>query len=192
MRHSTAIAGSNIVVQVIHVTWDKSGRGGVAAERRNQIPLALPLPDQLRPDIGCHLLVHESHWGHTNGFADEIRRVTRALHSDAGFRYRCVTVRAMDAVAELVWTCNAWGGIPPREMQDSNGNTVPLTHRCVVRENEWARARWNGRFTCIDTGTWWYEGVTVNVGVWPDAETPINFFTRSEPTEDYCELAYLR
>lgn len=28
MRRERAIAGRNIIVQVIHVSWDKSGRGG--------------------------------------------------------------------------------------------------------------------------------------------------------------------
>ena len=192
MRRARAIAGPNIVVQVIHVTWDKSGRGGIAAERRNQIPLALPLPDQFGPDIGRHLLIHESHWGHTNNFANEVTSTIQTIDSNDGFRYGCVSVRATDAGAELDWTWNEWGGIPPRTIWNDDGNTVPATHKTVILENQWGRARWNARFTCVDTGTWWYESVTTNVGVYPYAEIPADFLTRSDPVDEYLQLAYLR
>jgi hypothetical protein len=75
---------------------------------------------------------------------------------------------------------------------NEDGNVVPASHTTAIAENEWARARWNGRFTCIDTGTWWYESVTVNVGVHPDADIPRDLFTRSEPVDEYAQLAYLR
>jgi len=183
-----AIAGRNIVVQVIHVTWDKSGRGGRAAEQRNQIPLALPLPDQLAPDIGRHLLVHESHWDRSN----EISSAIRAIDVKDGFRFRCVSVRATNEGAALDWTWKEWAGIPPRRVRNDFGDTVPASHRVDLSDNEWARARWNARFTSVDTGTWWYESVIANVGVIPDAEIPIDFFTRSDPVDDYSQLAHLR
>lgn len=192
MRRTRAIVGTNIVVQVIHVTWDKSGRGGSAAEHRNQIPLVLPLPSALVPDIGRHLLIHESHWGRTNNFANAIISKVLATSADAGFRYRCATVRRVEDGAELEWTWNDRGGIPPRIIWNSDGNTVPATHKCVARDNEWVRARWNGRFTCIDTGTWWYESVVINVGVCPDGEVPSDFFTKTEPYDDFSQMAYLR
>ena len=192
MRRIRAIAGRNIVIQMIHVTWDKSGRGGRLAELRNQIPVALPLPNSMGPDIGRHLLIHESHWGHTNEFANEVTSTIRAIESNNGFRYRCVSVRETNAGAELEWTWNHWGGIPPRRTWNDDGNVVPTTHKTVILENEWGRARWNGRFTCIDTGTWWYESVTANVGVYPDTEIPTDLFTRSEPVDEYVQLEYLR
>lgn len=192
MRRRQAIAGTNILVQVIHVTWDKSGRGGLAAEHRNQIPLVLPLPSTLVPDIGRHLLIHETHWDYTNNFANATTSKVLAADSEAGFRYSCATVRPVEEGAELEWTWNVWGGMPPRRIRNSDGNTMPATHKRVAHENEWIRARWNGRLTCIDTGTWWYESVAINVGVCSDSEVPTDFFTRSEPCEDYTQMAYLR
>jgi hypothetical protein len=192
MRRIRVIPGRYIIIQVIHVTWDKSSRGGRLAELRNQIPLALPLPDQLEPHVGRHLLIHESHWGHTNEFATEVTSTIRAMDSNEGFRYRCVSVRATQAGAELEWTWNDWGGIPSRRFWNDDGNVVPATHKAIIVENEWSRARWNGRFTCIDTGTWRYESVTTNVGVCAEAEIPADFFTRSKPADEYSQMAYLR
>jgi hypothetical protein len=192
MRRSRAIAGRNTVVQLIHVTWDKSGRGGRGAERRNRIPLALPLPDQLRPEVGRPLLIHESHWGHTNQFSREVRNVIRAIDHSGEFRYRCISVAANDAGARVDWTWNEWGGIPPRTIRAEDGNIVPASHRIDLLDNEWARVRWNGRFTCIDTGSWWYESVVANVGVHPDANIPPDLFVRSGPVHDYSQMAQLR
>jgi hypothetical protein len=192
MRRNRAIAGRNIVVQLILVTWDKSGRGGRGAERRNRIPLALPLPDQLRPEIGRHLLLHESHWGHTNQFACECASEFRSKDHSAEYRYKCISVAAIDGGAQVDWTWNEWGGIPPRTIWADDGNVVPANHHIDLKDNEWARLRWNGRFTCIDTGSWWYESVVANVGVLPDAEIPSDFFTRCEPIEDYSQMAQLR
>lgn len=190
MRRSSAIAGTNILVQVIHVSWDKSGRGGIAARRRSEIPLALPLPDDLSPDIGRHLLVHKSLWGHTNAFATAFHGRVSCVKAEDGFKFGCATVRGVATGAELDWTWDDRGGIPPRRSWWNVDGKV--TRKFVVGENEWVRARWNARFTCDDTGTWWYEAVTINVGVCPETSIPRDFFTRSEPVIDYSQLAYLR
>ena len=49
-----------------------------------------------------------------------------------------------------------------------------------------------GTTPSIDTGNWWYEAVTANVGVYPVAEIPADFFIRSEPVDEYLQRAYLR
>ncbi|MEW4451255.1 hypothetical protein AB1L30_01090 [Bremerella sp. JC817] len=192
MRRIQSIATRNIVVQLIHVTWDKSGRGGRAAECRNRIPLALTLPEQLGSDIGRHFFVHESHWSHTNVFANEVNGAVRKLNASEGFQYRCVSVRVTDTGAQLDWTWRESEGIPPRMVWDDNGNTSPASHRVDIPINEWMRARWNARFTCVDTGTWWYESVVANVGVISDANIPADFFTRSQPMDEYLQMAHLR
>lgn len=192
MRRAAAIAGMNILVQVIHVSWDKSGRGGAAAEQRNRIPLALSFPEKFGPEIGRHLLVHESHWGHNNKFESELKSKVFAEESNNGFRYHCASVRSLEAAVELEWTWNEWGGAPPRRIWHPDGTTAPATHRSIAGENECVRARWNGRFVCIDTGEWEYESVTVNVGVCSDEEIPADFFTRSVPREEYSQMMYLR
>lgn len=191
MRHTKTIAGPNIIVQVIHVTWNKAGRGAPTAERRNQIPSTLPLPANMQPDVGHHLLVHESHWGWPNDFANEISSKISTFNAADEFRYDCATIRSTSVGAELDWTWSD-SGKPPRRKLDSAGNIVRVTHKSIAKENEWVRARWNARFSCVDTGNWWYEAVTVNVGVHPNANIPIDLFTSQEPVDDYSQMAYLR
>jgi hypothetical protein len=192
MRRDKAIIGPKILVQVIHVTWDKSGRGGVAAENRNRIPKAFALPKALSAEPGRLLLVHTSRWGHANDFQGEISSAAQILDAADGYQFRCATIRTVAEGAELQWVWNEWGGSPPRQFTDADGNSVSTTHRAIARENEWVRAQWNGRFTCIDTGTWWYEQVTVSVGVCRSLDPPRDLFLRSCPADDYFQMAILR
>jgi hypothetical protein len=48
--------------------------------------------------------------------------------------------------------------------------------------NRWASIEYNGRFTCIDTGNWWYEHMVINVAV--GDFIPSNCFMASEPIEN--------
>jgi hypothetical protein len=187
MRHARAIAGWNTIVQVIHVTWDKSARGGRLARSRNQVPLALLLPGDLQPQIGRHLLIHESRWGKANEFTNEFWSAGKAVALDEGFSYRgaTVTIRRLDTGTEFTWRWNDWEGIRPSRVGRN------ASHIVVVQQGGWVRIRWNGRFTCIDTGNWWYESVALNIGVHPDADIPDDFFLRSKPADECSKLAHL-
>ena len=191
MRRERAIAGRNVIVQVIHVTWNKAARGAPGAVRRNQIPLTLALPSALGPDVGRHLLIHESHWGQANDFARELGNKIVIADSTDGYCFGCAKVRPVQAGAELEWIWDS-SGSPARQTRDSAGNPVPLVHRSTATENKWVRARWNVRRVDFDTGDWWYELTAVNVGTCPDAVVPSDFFTSSEPSDDFAEIARLR
>jgi len=186
MRRDRALAGVNIIVQVIHIGWDKSARGGEAAERRNRVPLALELSDTLAPQPGKHLLVHRTDWGQTNDFTSPHQTEVSVLDTTDGFRFDCVTVRPIEEGAELAWTWKG-SGKPPRHSYTDNERS----HRSIARENQWVRVRWNARHSCMDTGQWWYNQITVNVGVCPTVEIPPDFFTGSQPVDDHEEMERL-
>lgn len=192
MRRERALAGRNVVLQLIHVRWSKTARGGSAAERRNQIPKSLPLPIDLTPGVGRHLLVHESLWGDGNDFSSEAVGWSKRLSLSAGYQKGCLSIGETADGAEVRWQWDESAGLPPRHVQEASGNFVPASHTMHLRDREWGRMQWNGRFVCIDSGSWWYESVTANVAVIPTADIPRDVFQTSPPNCAFTSLALLR
>jgi hypothetical protein len=192
MRRERALAGRNVVLQLIHVSWSKSARGGSAAERRNRIPKSLPLPTGFIPEVGRHLLIQKSGWGAGNDFSSETVGQSRKLSLSTGYREGCLSIGETADGAEVRWQWDESVGLPPRHFQEASGNFVPASHTMHLRDREWGKMQWNGRFVCIDSGSWWYESVTANVAVIPTADIPRDIFETSCPIHEFTSLELLR
>lgn len=86
----------------------------------------------------------------------------------------------------------AIGGAPdrwflnwPSEPGGSPGRSL------MVAPGQWVRVCYDGRFSCIDSGNWWYEQVTVNVA-WFGGDPDGRVFFDSEPSGKLMALAVLR
>jgi hypothetical protein len=149
----------------------------------------MQLPKGAAPEAGRRLVIHNTEWGATNDFAEPIRTKVTIADAGDGFCFQCATVKLVEEGIQLDWAWDHSGGLPPR----ATWNAPDIAeHSAVARENEWVRARWNGRFSCVDFGIWSYALVVVNAGLCPTAEIPADFFLRTEPVDDYNQLAYLR
>ncbi len=180
------------LVQVVQLHWGKSSRGGQAARNRNAVPQAFAVPAADLAAAGGHLCVSVTHWGERNAFTEPfLVRRERVAVAD-GFTFGCVGVSPHpEGLLVRYQYTRTDGGAPDRWF--FNWFTVagespgrPL----VVRPGQWVRVCYNGRFSCIDSGNWWYEQSTVNVvcfGGEPDGRV----FIDREPAEELRVLADL-
>lgn len=80
------------VVQVVHLHWGKSARGGQGARDRNAVPLAFEVPAVDLAEAGGRLCVDVSHWDDRNAFAAPFSRRKQQVIVANGFTYGCVGV----------------------------------------------------------------------------------------------------
>ncbi len=186
-----------IVVQRIVTTWTKQSRGGAAAARRNGVPEAFALPTAGRVGVVVHEVdAHErddfasadtvrtldrlpavdsvrlagAGWGAPRLAADQGTELQMAV---AGVNHKTRDAMAVcDAVAPVA------SGVFLLEADDTLHVVISPPHArspgygprqvFALQPGQWARWRFNGRFTPNGCGChshlWWYEKWVVNVG----------------------------
>ncbi len=174
-----------IAVQTITTSWTKASRGGTLATLRSRIPRQLPL--QLTDDFPP-LLWHSVAYSERNQFEKPI-----AIHIATqcnNNRFGCINaeIELHNDYAILMYRYQT--GAPAPQFFDKNGNCVAPEHSIEIPHNHWASIEYNSRYTCIDSGNWWYEHVVVNVAV--GASISPSVFMVTKPMERYCQLAHLR
>lgn len=174
-----------IAVQTITTSWTKSSRGESLATLRSRISKQLPLrlSDQFAP-----LLWHSVLYSERNRFTEPFA-VNVATHCDNN-RFGCTNaeLELHDDSATLIYRYQT--GAPARRFFDKTGTCVAPEHSIEIPPNRWASIEYNGPYSCIDTGNWWYEHVVVNVAV--ASVISANVFMASSPLERYTQLAHLR
>jgi hypothetical protein len=166
VRNRATVAEPCGVVQVIHLGWDKSARGGQGARHRNAVPQAFAVPVADLAAASGHLCVGISQWAERNAFAEpfSIRKMRVAVTEE--FSFKCVAVsRDLDGLQVRYQYNQADGGAPDRWYLNSSSVCGEPGRLLVVRPGQWVRVCYNGRFSCIDSGAWWYEQTTVNRSV---------------------------
>ena len=180
------------LVQVVHVGWEKSARGGRGAGERNSVLAAYEVMEDDLDGIGGHMGVGVSKWSERNAFATPFSSDSQRIAIADGYSFGCVRVSAhADGLRVHYEYGYANGGAPDRSFLnwpsasgESPGRSI------VVRNNQWARVCYNGRFSCIDSGNWWYEQTTVNVAFF-DGEPNGRVFLDREPFHELRALADL-
>src|SRR5688572_21900124 len=97
MSRAGPVVASCGLVQVVHLTWGKSARGGEAARLRNAVPLAFSFPLDQKAEGGEHLHIQEWHWGEANGFVAPLRTRCHSRPVGKGFGVKGVSVAAQSA-----------------------------------------------------------------------------------------------
>lgn len=103
----------------------------------------------------------------------------------------CVSVSSEPGGLRVRYEYNESGGAPARWCDDEVGNRVGVTHCLAVGDGKWAQVRYNARFSCVDTGQWWYQQLTVNVA-WFASEPDGRIFLERKPTKRLSLIAKLR
>jgi hypothetical protein len=192
MARQVAIAAPFGLVQIIHLRWDKSARGGQGACDRNAVPQAFPVAVTDLTDAGGFLCVDASHWSNDNAFAEPLSRSRSRVPVADGFRFGCVSVSGdTDGLQVRYEYDRGHGGAPDRwffNCGSGYGQSPGRTLRVAVKD--WVRICYNGRFACIESGDWWYEQATVNVA-WCVGEPEARVFLAREPAQELRLLADL-
>ena len=191
MARRAAVAERCGLVQVVRLYWAKAARGGEGARARSAVPVAFEVPAAELVGAAGALCVNATQWGDRNAFAEPFRSDRQRVPLSDGFAVGCVTVLA-DAEGLLVRYRYepAVGGAPDRRTFASAGHRESTTRILPVRDGEWVRVCYNGRFSDIDTGDWWYEQVTANVASFA-GEPDGRVFLDRKPAQELRSLAEL-
>src|SRR5207248_78488 len=127
-----------------------------------------------------------------NAFAEPLHSRHQRVPVEQGFSFGCVTVSGYPQGLLVRYQWDGWrGGAPNRSfINAATGNAESAGRDLIVQAGRWVRVCYNGRFSCIDTGNWWYEQVTVNAA-WFSGEPSGEAFLASEPTREFRVLADL-
>ena len=179
------------LVQVIRLRWTKSARGGEGARARSAVPLSFEVhPDAFAgaEEMLCAEVTDRGEREFAEPFATDRLRVPLA----DGLTLGCVSVAAApEGLSVRFEYSRPAGGAPdrwPLNVPAGLGQTQGRT--MAVRDGEWARVRYNGRFSCTDSGNWWYEQTTANVA-WFEGEPDPRVFLDREPAAELSALADL-
>jgi hypothetical protein len=190
-RVATAKTGCGLV-QVVRVRWTKAARGGDGARARNAVPAAFEVPALAPASTEGLLCVDTFHWDERNGFAEPLSTDRHQVPLVDGFSFGCVGVVA-DAEGLVVrYQYNRGNSGAPDQwfFNSESGYGESPGRTLLVRGREWARVCYNGRFSCLETGNWWYQQVTVNVA-WFAGAADGRLFLDREPTQELRALAEL-
>ncbi len=143
-----------IAVQTISTSWTKSSRGGALATLRSRVPSRLHL--QMPTDF-TDLVWHSIAYSERNKFVEPIAVWVSAHCENNRFGCRNAEIEFRDDMVTLVYRYQT--GAPERQLYDDTGTCVAVEHAISIPRNRWASIEYNSRYTCIDTGNWWYEHV---------------------------------
>jgi hypothetical protein len=193
MPRRVAVVTACGLVQVVRLHWRKSARGGQGTRHRNAVPQAFIIPDAHLADLDGALCIDESHWGESNHFTEAFQSRWLRVPVVEGYAYGCVRIYShADGVQIRYQYDRANAGAPDRWFfNTATGYGESPTRQLTVQPGQWARICYNGRFSCFDTGNWWYEQVTVNVA-WFVGEPDGRIFVDTKPDCELRMMAHLR
>ncbi len=192
MSNRALVAGPCGLIQVVHVKWTKSERGGQGARNRGSVPEALNVPKAELARASGQFCVTHSYWGSRNSFSQPLSMDSERVAITEEYRYGCVKVSAHpDGLVARYYYDVAHGGAPDRGYEIWPAPAEPSGRFLVIRFGEWGRVCYNGRFSCIDSGHWWYEKTTVNVA-WFAGEPNGRVFIDRPLSVEYRSVVHLR
>jgi hypothetical protein len=180
------------LVQIVRLQWDKSARGGQGARERSAVPQSFAIPATELTGNSAQLHVETSTWSERNAFAEPFSTRRHSVAISEGLKYGCVSVSAhLEGLQVRFEYDQANGGAPDRWFFNCPSGVGELPGRILlVGPEKWVRVCYNGRFSCIDSGNWWYEQITINVA-WFAGEPDGRVFVAREPSHDFRALADL-
>jgi hypothetical protein len=192
MSRQAAISAPSGLIQVIHLRWTKSARGGSGARARGAVPQALEVPAAELAGIDEKLCVETTHWGDRNAFSEPLSVSRQQVPLAKGFDFGCVSILPNAEGLQVRYQYDrANGGAPDRWFFNNASGYGESTGRTLtVQDGEWVRVCHNGRFSSPENGEWWYQQVTVNVAWFGGAPNGRIFLDR-EPDEELRLLADL-
>ena len=163
-----------VVVQQVQTSWTKLSRGGPAAADRSRVPVAYPLPADLRAPI-----VHRVPHCESDSFIPQDEERDFKIESQ-GMRLRYAELALIDDGERLrVALHPSTHGMPRRHRRPPSVGLLP---------GQWLRWQVNYRFVGVNSGEWHYRLDTFNVAY---GAVHAELFL-GEPTQQIDERTHLR
>jgi hypothetical protein len=184
-----------LLIQHIKLHWNKDCRGAPHSVTRSQMPKSHELPQTF---FDYNPLGYPSHYMYLiqrkNGLDKKINRID-TLTDHENERIGATEILKQGINYEIRYRYDFHGyAIPERHKYDPHECVYkPLNESAMVlKENEYGRIIYNGRYRDYDTGQWYYEMDIVNVIYISKDKVSLNIFTDNEPDRTYKQIAFLR
>lgn len=167
-----------LIVQHIRIEWTKTARGGELAECRSRIPKALPLPAcPMVYDKQDHYFAQRLEFRECDAFAKPRERLSTP---QIDIPYRTVN-------CTVEWK----NGAPLVEYAYCSGAPTQVGRPASwdVPRDAWIRVEYNGRFSGMDDGNWYYLHEIINVAFAEMEQTDI--FTALPPQSEFRRVSHL-
>lgn len=175
-----------MIIQRIHTTWTKASRGGDGAYRRERLPRCLPLPLEC---FTADFAIHRVDFSEFDDFRPVGSVAKGRSPSDLGICDLSLKVDDEGLVVQFIRDPRNAAGANRMDRDDS-GNMVHMPHAFSLKDDEWGRLSYNGRYVDSDTGDWSYQQSIYNIGVFANVE--VDRFEATRPAKQFAELAILR
>jgi hypothetical protein len=180
----------SIIIQSITVAWNKDYRGGKEAEIRNAVPDSYPLPlEACVHSDSNNIIIHEVKRYHHNDFqiSDNVQCINASNHKVKG-GYLKIGEEYLEVYFKYsYYDC----GKPFLNKYDETGTLIPLEEKAfILLDDEYGKVVFNGKYTDIDNGNWWYEKKVHNII--RTSKIHKDVFLRNEVIKSYKKLSILQ
>lgn len=180
----------SIIIQSVTVHWNKDYRGGVGAAERNAVPESFELPLEVFAfSPSKSIIVHEVRCYSSDNF--KIREKIYSVESSE-IKVKGTIIKREKELLQVYFKYSDYDcGKPYRSKYNETGTLMPLEEKAFdLHEDEYGRIIFNGRYTDIDNGNWWYEKKVRNIIRTNKKDKDI--FVKSNISKKYEQLAILK
>lgn len=168
---------TQVLIQHLLVDWTKLTRGGVGARKRSALPRAAKVPpiSNMAPFVLHRLLYLER---------DDFRPASTLITADsaAGLAVKVLEFSWQDSRLSVRFYRDGFNAATP--------SAYPFKNVFTLQPQEWGRLEYNGRYSGMYSGEWWYEQHVYNIGLFDNWKP--NVFVKTAPVSEFSELAQLR
>jgi hypothetical protein len=161
-----------VVIQAICTHWEKSARGGLNAVLRNRVPEAVKVAEAKIP---LSPLIHVAQYVYNSGL-NKYTKPVRTIIAPPTTTPRQAKGIFFDFAGDMLSVA----------YQYDRGQGAPERFAGKVKafdlsQGEWGRIRYNGRYSDVDNGHWWYEKWVWNIGLFSSVSPTA--FLKTEPVK---------
>lgn len=174
------------IIQHIHTIWTKASRGGDGARQRNRIPRCLLLPLEC---FGAPCSLHLAEYSEDSSFCPTESVGKASSLSELGIRDLAMELNGDRLIVYFLRDAQN-AATASRRSRDTSSSDIDRILAFSLENDAWGQIRYNGRYVDFDTGNWWYEQSTYNIGLF--SAVAVDRFAVTQPTQHFVEIGRLR
>jgi len=173
-----------ISIQTIYTEWSKKSRGAPGSLKRNSVPEGYELPRATKKIKDGQYIYHDIRCYEYKSFkSDKYEHIGEI--GDENIDCKCVRIIPDNRILRILYYHNTeMAGAPTRK------------HSCYekklfeIRNAEWGRVKYNGRFVHTGSGNWYYHKTVVNICC--SEKLHKDTYLNKKPDYSYEDMAILR